>query len=296
MKHRNTGNRASAAPYLLINTAVALFAMSGVLTKLISAGSILITFYRVAISSCVLLLFNLATGKNLHPQSRADLIRLIGTGILLALHWVTFLGSVKISTVAIGTITYSSFPLFVTLIEPLIHKTKLTRQNVISCVLILAGVIITVPQVSFENNMFVGILVGLISAFLYALISILNKSVSGRYEPTVISFYEQFSAAVILLPAALYIGPALSLKDAALMCVMGVVVTAIAYTMFVSSLKEIDVQIAGILASMETVYGIVLALVFLQEIPSVRELAGGSIVLAVVICTQVMDARRTSPA
>ena len=40
-------------------------------------------------------------------------------------------------------------------------------------------------------------------------------------------------------------------------------------------------ETAGIISGMETVYGIVFALLFLREIPTVRELVGGAVILGI---------------
>ena len=174
-----------------------------------------------------------------------------------------------------------------TFLEPLVCHQKLKKCNVLFALVILIGVFITVPEFSFENNTFLGILVGLVSALSYAVLTLMNKRFAGKYSSTLTAFCEQLTAAIVLLPLVIRSGgfhPAPA--DLALLAFLGVVTTAFAHTLFISSLKDIPAQLAGICSAMETVYGILFALLFLGEIPSVREIAGALIIIAAVLAAQ----------
>ena len=71
---------------------------------------------------------------------------------------------------------------------------------------------------------------------------------------------------------------------------MGCVCTAFAYSLYVSAQKGVKAQTAGIISGMETVYGIVYALLFLGEVPSVREIVGGTVILAVALTSSLVKA------
>ena len=75
---------------------------------------------------------------------------------------------------------------------------------------------------------------------------------------------------------------------------MGFVCTAFAHSLYVSAQKQVRAQTAGIISGLETVYGIVYALVFLGEIPTARELIGGAIILGVALFTSLQTATETS--
>ena len=271
---------------LSVNIAVLLFGLAGLFAKWIQLPAISITFGRVLFSSIGLGIFMLVRGHGFRIESKKDIFLLIGAGAILALHWWSFLEAIQLSTVAIGTITFSSFPLFVTFLEPLVFHQKLTRRNFVIALVILLGVIVTIPEFSFENDIFMGILVGMLSSLAYAVLTVMNKGFAGRYSGTVTVFYEQATAAVVLLPFALVAGDKPSLSDAALLLFLGLVTTALAHTLFISSLKELPAQLAGVCSSMETVYGILFALLLLGEVPSVREIIGAVIIVGVVIIAQ----------
>jgi drug/metabolite transporter (DMT)-like permease len=270
-----------------VNIAVLLFGLAGLFAKWIHLPAIGITFGRVLFSSLALGIYILVRKQSFRIANGKDLFFLLCAGVILALHWWAFLESIQLSTVAIGTITFSSFPLFVTFLEPLLFRQKLKRRNVILAIVILVGVLITIPEFSLENHVSLGILTGMVSALAYALLTIMNKRIVGKYNSVLMAFYEQATAAVVLLPFVISAKLQPSFTDIALLLLLGVVTTALAHTLFIASLKELPAQLAGIRSSMETVYGILFAMLFLGEIPSFRETAGAVIIIGAVIAAQM---------
>ncbi|MBQ5437246.1 MAG: DMT family transporter [Firmicutes bacterium] len=275
--------------FILVNAAVLLFGFAGLFARWVSLPALGITFGRVFFSSIALGLYIRLSGGSFKVESRRDLTVLIVSGALLAVHWWSILKSIQLSTVAIGTITFSTFPFFVTFMEPLVLHEKPRAKNVIVALVILAGVIITIPSFSFENDIFRGVLVGMISPVSYSVITILNKGFTRSYSGTLISFYEQATAAAVLLPLALAAGIRPGVRDIGLLIVFGTLTTAFAHTLFINSLKDIPARLAGVCSSMETVYGILFAMILLGEAPSLREILGGAVIMAAVIFAQLTE-------
>ena len=273
-----------------VNLAVLLFGLAGLFAKWIHQPALVITFGRVFFSSIALGITMLIRNQRFRIADRKDFFLLICAGAILALHWWTFLKAIQLSTVAIGTITFSSFPMFVTFLEPLFFHQKVRLRSVLAAAVILLGVVVTVPELSVKNEMFLGIAVGLVSAMSYAFLTVMNKVFVTRYNGMLTAFYEQAAAAVLLLPFMLKSGICFSYTDLFLLLFLGVVTTALAHTLFISSLKELPAQLAGICSSMETVYGILFALLLLGEIPSIREIVGAVIIVGVVVAAQLQAA------
>ena len=269
-----------------VNIAVLLFGMAGLFAKWIKLPAICITFGRVLFSSAALGLYMLIR-KDSFRTGKKDALLLMFAGGILALHWWSFLESIQLSTVAVGTITFSSFPLFVTFLEPLIFHGKLEKRSVVLAVMILIGVLISVPEFSIENRMFLGILTGMVSALSYAVLTVINKSFADRISSTLTAFYEQATAAAVLFPFVPGTGAKPSVSDVMLLLVLGMITTALAHTLFIQSLKALPARIAGICSSMETVYGILFAWLLLGEVPTAREILGAVIIVGAVLIAQL---------
>lgn len=281
--------RSSLGDLLRIHCAVFFFGLSGVISRGITADSMTITFGRVFFSSITLYIICRASRHTLRLKSRADLIWLVITGAVLALHWFSFIESIRVASVAVGTITFTTYPLFVTFIEPVMFKEKLKLKGVICAVVMLLGVCVLVPLNDLSGFSPAGIAWGMLSSLTYALLSLMNRRFSAVYPGSVVCFYEQSTAAVVLLPFILASVPRVSLTDIGLIAVLGIFCSALAHTLFVSSLRRVRVQTAGIIAGMETVYGIALAALLLGDMPSVRELIGAAIVLGASLYTTLSE-------
>jgi drug/metabolite transporter (DMT)-like permease len=72
---------------------------------------------------------------------------------------------------------------------------------------------------------------------------------------------------------------------------IGVICTAMAFSLFVSAQRYVSAQSAGISAGMETVYGIIFAMILLGEAPSIREIVGGVIILTAALASSLFAGR-----
>lgn len=276
---------------LMIHIAVLFFGMAGVIGRGLTIPSFAVTFGRVFFSSITLFIVIKCTNTPIKLQSRGDFWAYIAAGIIMALHWTTFMRSVQVASVAVGTITFSTFPLFVTFIEPVLFKEKLKIKSVICALLMLLGVSILVPPDGGGATVS-GIVAGMVSALTYAILSLLNRRFSSRYAGSVVCFYEQSIATLALIPFVLAAPPAVTGKDILSLVVLGVFCTALAHSLFVSSFKKVRVQTAGIISGgMESVYGILLAFLLLGEPPTAREIIGGCVVIAVTVYTTLTNSK-----
>lgn len=260
-----------------------LLGLSSVLGQMVDAPAVIIAGGRVVCSSLVLLLLCLMGGERLPLGSRRDYAAAVFAGVVLAIHWTAFFQSIQSASVAIGTITFSTFPLFLTFLEPLVFRERIRARSLWSAAALLVGVAITVPAFSLENETTVGILWGMVSSLAYAVLSLANRYLSRSYAARLICLYEQGTAAVVLLPALLVVEARWTAQNIAGIALIGVVCTALAHSLYVSAQRRVRAQTAGIISGLETVYGIVYALLLLGEVPSARELVGGTIILGAAL-------------
>lgn len=276
---------------LSVHIAVLGFGLSGLFAKLVNQPAIVIAWGRVIFSSLFLFILLKARRQSVTLKCQKDYLLLAAAGILLAVHWTTFMQSIQVSTVAIGTLTFSTYPLFVTFLEPYLYHEKLKKSDVICALIMLAGVVLIVPEFHINNSMTQGVIWGMIGSLTYGLLSLMNRRFSDLYPAPLVSLYEQGTAAVVLFPALFILLPVFSARDIAGLMVLGIAFTAGSHSLFINGLKHVKVQTAGIISSLESVYGILAALVILHEIPGGRELAGGVIILGVVFYSTLASAR-----
>lgn len=276
---------ASARGLLLANIAVIFFGLAGVLGKMSGLPAPLIVLGRVVFGGLALLLLVSVQRVPLQPRRGRDAVLLIGQGVLLALHWTAFFQSINVSNVAIGLLSFSSFPLFTAVFEAVLLRQPPRRVQILAALFILPGIYLLVPAFSLQNNTTLGVLWGLLSGATFALLSVANRWLGRSYPSLTISLYQDGIATIVLLPA-LILTPAATLWTPyvlLLLIILGVACTALAHTLFIASLRTISAQSASLLASLEPVWGIVFGTLLLKDIPTPITLLGGAIILCATL-------------
>lgn len=263
-----------------IHIAVLFFGFAGLFGKLISLPSLVIVFGRVVFASLSLLVVLLIQKQSIKLDNKKDYVYFIIQGVILAFHWVTFFLAIQMSTVAIGLLTFSTFPVFVTFLEPIFFKDKIKPRDILIAFITFLGVAFVVPNLSFENTMTQGAIYGVLSGFSFAILSILNKKYVSNHKSLLISFYQCTVAIFVLLPFVILMKPTFVAKDILLLGVLGIIFTGMSHTLFINGLKHVKAQTASIIASLEPVYGIIATVLLIGEIPAAREIIGGIIILS----------------
>lgn len=166
--------------YLKLHISVLLAGFTGILAKLIPMNEGLIVFYRMLFAFlifCIMLFFM----KKKPVENLSNSIKIIGLGALLALHLVFFFGSIKYSSVSIGVVCYSLVGFFTVLFQPMIEKTKFSFIELFFSLLAVFGIWLIF---SFDTSYRFGIILGIISAALFALYTLyFTVGLAGNLEP-----------------------------------------------------------------------------------------------------------------
>ncbi|RNC87954.1 MAG: EamA/RhaT family transporter [Winogradskyella sp.] len=256
---------------------------SGPLGKYIDMPTPVIVWWRSALAAVFLLVFCLYKGINLKIKNNKDRRTFIFAAIFMGAHWITYFYALKLSNVAIGMLSLFTFPVITALLEPLFTKSKFDPMYIILGLMVLVGIYILAPEFNLESSQLQGVLFGMLSAVCYALrILILKKEVS-KYNGTMLMFYQ-----VVLL--SIFLAPALYVMDTSnisvqypYVIILALVTTALGHTLFINSLNYFTASTASIIGSAQPVFGIIIAYLFLNEIPTIHTFAGGALILATVV-------------
>jgi len=275
-----------------IHAAVFLFGFPGLFGKWLSLSPPLIVFGRVAFASLTLFLVLRAARKPLRIRPVSDLRLLALCGLVLALHWSLFFRSVQVSSVAVGLLAYSVFPVFTALLEPLVFRERLDVGSLAFAGLCVFGVFLIIPSYDLADGVFRGVLWGLGAGLTFAVLTLLNRRLTRRQSSLAVAFYQDLFAAAALCPFVLAAGLPMSGRTLGLLAALGIFCTAAAHSLFIDGLKRVTARTASIISSLEPVYGILLALAFLNEVPSGRTISGGAVILAATLVVTARAGRR----
>lgn len=272
-----------------LHISVFLAGFTGILGVLIHLNEMTLVWYRIMITVVSLsVMFALTKKSTRIPKQQAVRFFLIGT--LIALHWVAFYGSIKLSNVSIGLVCFSATGLFTALLEPLLVTKKLQWVELGLGLLSLLGIYLIFH---FDERYQTGILVGIISAFLAALFSVLNKKQVADAEPTVMMLYELTGGLVILtllMPVYAYFFPETfivpTFSDWGWLLVLSWLCTIVAMQLMLDSLKKVSAFTQNLSLNLEPVYAIIMAFILFDEnkyLSSSFYFGVGLIILSVVL-------------
>jgi drug/metabolite transporter (DMT)-like permease len=278
-KFMNT-NRSS---YLEVHVAVFLFGLTGLFGKFLDLNPLIIVLGRVMVSALFILIWLIMSKESLRLNEKKDYRKLGVMGILLAIHWTSFFAAIQLSNVAIGLLTFSTFPVFVSLFKPFLNKEKIATKEVFFGLITIVGILFIVPLKDVFSDTMAGSVIGVFSGAVYAVFTIFNERLVKIYSGKKVAFYEQAVATLFLLPSFFIIRPIMTPKDIALIVLLGTVFTGIAHTMFINGLKNVSAYMASIITMLEPLYSIVLAYLVLGEALNLNTALGGGIILSTVV-------------
>lgn len=271
---------------IYIHLAVLLFGLSGLFANWIELSAMMIVLGRVFFASIFLATVIGIKRLSVKLDNKKDFIAFLFIGALLALHWGSFFYAIQLSTVAIGLMTFATFPVFASLLEPLFFKEKIQNESFLLALLTMVGVWLIIPELELASSMTVGALWGLVSGMSFAFLSIFNRKYVASYPSLKIGFYQNIFAFVWLTPL-IFFQPTISIPivDLSLLILLGILFTGIAHVMFIGGLAKVNVRTASIITTLEPVYGITAAMVIFKQIPSRQEWGGICLIFAIVVYT-----------
>jgi len=252
-------------PFLKLHFIVVLWGFTAVLGLLISMTFVEVVFYRTLIAFLGLGIMMKWSGVTFFLRPR-DMVRMILTGFLIAIHWVLFFGAGRIANASVSLIGLATVSLWTSMIEPLARKQRISGIEVVFGIAVMAGLyIIYHDDFSYGS----GLLMSLGAAFLAALFSVFNVGFVQRIDPVAITFYEMFGAWLGTIPFLFILNakePSLiqwpGITDWIYLLILGLVCTVYANSESIRLLKRITAFASNLVINMEPLYGIILALLF----------------------------------
>jgi len=280
--------------YSLINLNLGLIfiSTSGVLGRYITIDSTITTWWRCAIAGVAVFLFCKISKISISFDSNEDRNLTFMAGVLMAVHWVTYFYALDYSNVAIGVLTLYTFPAFTAILEPLMTDDKYEFSNILLAIISLVGVAIINPDFDFKSDYTLAIILGLISAITYAIRNILMRKPAKKHHGSMLMLYQIIIVGVLISPAWLILDSSGWQEQWVGLALLALVTTALGHSLFVMSLKTLSATTASLLSCIIPVYALLWAYLFLGEMPSLRTLIGGVIILATVAMKSVLDGRK----
>lgn len=283
-----------------IHACVLLWGFTAILGKLISLPALALVWWRMLLVTGALLLFP-AVWRGLRALPPRLAAAYAGIGVLVALHWLTFYGAIKLANASVAASCIALGPVFLALVEPFVAGRRFDPRELLLGVAVVPGVALVVGGV--PDGMHAGIAVGVASALLVAIFGAWNKRLVHHADPLTVTCIELGVGTAFLGVVALGLaaagfaaGPWMpGARDGALLLLLALACTLLPFALSLVALRRLSAFQAQLAVNLEPVYAIVLAVLLFDE---QRELgtsfyAGVAIILLAVFAHPWLT--RTSP-
>lgn len=252
--------------YLKLHISVLLSGFTGLFARLVDLNEVLIVFYRMIIAFLIFTFMFLFMKKK--PKTK-DISKIIALGVLLAVHLIFFFGSIKYANVSIGVVCYSLVGFFTVLFEPFIRKTKFSFIELFYSLIAVFGIWLIF---NFDSSYRFGIVLGVISAALFAIYTLCNKVVEADKSPDDMLIFELLGGSafmIVFLPFYLYENPVMRILPAGIewfwLFILAFFCTVLLYMFHIGALKTISAATVSLTGNLEPVYGVLFAIIFFNE-------------------------------
>lgn len=254
--------------YVKLHVSVLLAGFTGLLAKLISLNEVMIVWYRMLFAFLIFVIMLIFMRKK-PVENFKDALKIIGLGSLLTIHLIFFFGSMKYATLSIGVVCYSLVGFFTVLFEPLVLKTKFSFVELFYSLIAVFGIGLIF---NFDTSYRFGIVLGVISAGLFALYTLYNKIIQVGKSSRSMLFYELLGGTLFMalfLPFYIPISHTVQLLpvgfDWLWIILLAFFCTIFLYLLYIDVLKKLSAFTVSLAGNLEPVYGILLAVIFLGE-------------------------------
>jgi drug/metabolite transporter (DMT)-like permease len=277
---------------LQIHFCVVLWGFTAILGKLITLATFSLVWWRMLLVSLVLLVVP-QFWKGLSAMPARLMAAYAGIGLVVAMHWLTFYGSVRLANASVAATCLALTPVFLAFIEPFVAGRRFDVRELLFGLAAIPGVALVVGGT--PTSMRLGIAVGVLSSLLVALFASLNKRFIRDSDALSVTGLEM-GAGLLLLTAVMPFfatGPVFVIPgahDGMLLVVLAIGCTLLPFAVSLAALRHLSAFSTIIALNMEPVYAILLAIVLLGE---QRELSpsfylGVAIVLGAVFLHPLM--------
>lgn len=276
--------------HIWLHLIIFMWGFTGILGKLIGIDALYIVWHRFVIAFLSLLIGLYLLKKPMRITDRKLLFKTLGVGVIVAMHWLTFYLSIKMSTASLGILCLSTTTLHVTWLEPLVLKKKFSWVEFLFGCLVIFGIYFVAGD--FNAQEIKALIVGLISALCAAMFAVFNAKLAEDVPASAITFHEMLIGIVFMTIVVISQGKfnanlfSMTGSDFGWLLFLGIMCTSFAFLMTIEVMKRLGAFTVSLSINLEPVYTILLAIPILKENETLNKhfyLGSVMIILVVII-------------
>jgi drug/metabolite transporter (DMT)-like permease len=266
-----------------------MWGFTGILGKLIHLDAYYLVWHRVLIALIALGVALAFMRKPLKPADFKSFLKIVGVGLFVVLHWMTFYKSIQLSTASLGILCLSTTTLHVTWLEPLVMRRPFQRIEFLLGLLVIFGIYFVSSD--FKANEYEALMYGLISAMCAALFSVFNAKLAQDIPTPTITLFEMLTGFVFISIVLAFQGRfstelfVMTQSDFYWLLFLGILCTSFAFLVTIEIVKMLGAFTVSLSINLEPIYTILLAIFILNEhtLLNSKFYIGAALIILVVV-------------
>lgn len=285
-----------ARAYAMVAVSFLLVGLSGTLVTWATAPSSVLLVLRFAIATLAIAVVFGRRRRLTGLLDRTLWPRLLIMGVFDAAALLLYFVAIRETGVAIATFLFFMQPVWVALLAPRLLGSATERFVFVAIGLALGGLVVLLVPAALGDSVHVSVLglgAAVASGFCYAGFALVTKGLSRRLESIAMVLTQCVLDALFLLPLALWqvlgTGYNITSRDLLVALILGLLVTAVGYTLWMEGMRWVPVQRSAVLGFLTPVAAPIFALVLLGQPITGWTVAGGALILAAGILVVLLD-------
>ncbi len=271
--------------FILIFIGILTISFSAIFIRMSESNPLVIATYRMGISSVILFpIFILKREK----IGNSEKILFLLSGIFLALHFYTWITSLRFTTIMSSTVLVTTNPIFVSIFSFFFLKKRLKFKTFLAIILSLLGIILMSYGGKFSIN-FKGNSLALIGAIFASLYIVTNYALRKKYDLINIVFRVYSISFFVLLFLSFILQENLiniPKKDYLLLFLIALFPQVIGHSIFNFALKFLSPIFISLTILGEPIGATILGMIFFKEIPKALEFLGGALIIIAILIAE----------
>ncbi len=269
---------------IIVIIAVIFVSFGSILTKLSQAPPLVIAAYRKGFATLIILpMFVLRKKDEIKNLNKKSILLCILSGIFLALHFVSWITALSYTSITSLTVLVNMHPIFVVIGAYFILKEEITRKTIFTVFLTLLGtIIISLGDSNIDSSMLYGDVLSIFGAFFVSGYMLIGRKVRKYISVTTYTFIVYLVCTIILFILAIINNDKLfgySMREWLIFISLAVLCTLLGHSIYNWALKYLDSTFVSTSALGEPMFATIWAYFIFNEIPTIWNIIGGSIVI-----------------
>jgi drug/metabolite transporter (DMT)-like permease len=271
-------------PQFMLLLGVLGVSFSAIFIRESDAPSLVIATYRLGWTVLILLpMVGIKSWKEMRDLKRSDILWCAASGFFLAVHFGVWFESLKFTSIASSTVLVSTEVIFAAIGFVLVFKGRINKMGVLAiAITFLGSVVIAMSDRGGGNNVLYGDALALFGAVVVAIYTLIGRKQREHLSTMVYTFITYSACFISLLIFDAATGTAIygyGMKEIILGLLLGISCNLLGHSIFSWCLKYLSPSFVSSAKLLEPVFASALAVFIYNEIPSVLQIIGGTIVI-----------------